>query len=308
MEVLRDDKVGIWIVKASREEWRQKPDYLSALPQYLAGLDSIFAKAMACDEAQLILALLGIRGMQDEGWEPYDTTVDVIAAATRLHNAAEDRLAARHLSLWIYGHIVEAAAPYEMLANLIKVAQGERARITWLPDEGGRALSPGRKIELVGRWADEIGNQAARHLLERVWNRKLRNAVFHADYTLHGSEIRLIGDGAVISLEEFAELSGRAHAYHDAIIGLRRYYRGLYTEPKRVPAGPICAAPDEELIVVVREGDGAVGLKDALTPVERARGGIPFRYVKVFADEIELLEADPYLAKLPARPEREKLQ
>jgi hypothetical protein len=30
--------------------------------------------------------------------------------------------------------------------------------------------------------------------------------------------------------------------------------------------------------------------------------------VKVFADEIELLEADPYLAKLPARPEQEELQ
>jgi hypothetical protein len=136
MELYRDDKVGFWKLEASEEEQGLKPDYIEALPRYLNGLDSIFAKAQAQDEAQLILSLLGVRGMQAEGWDPYDTTVDAIAAATRLHNETEDRLAARHLSLWIYGHIVEAAAPYDLLANLAnlaKVAQGEQARMTWLP-------------------------------------------------------------------------------------------------------------------------------------------------------------------------------
>lgn len=306
MELYRDDNVGFWKLDAAEEERELKPDYIEALPRYLCGLDSIFAKARACDEAQLVLSLLGIRGMQSEGWEPYDTTIDAIAAATRLHNETEDHIAARHLSLWIYGHIVEAAAPYELLANLIKVAQGQQARITWLPDDRGRPLSPGRKVELIGRWAAEIGNQAAGHLLNAVWHRQLRNAVFHADYTLHGSEIRLIGDGDALSLEEFAELGGRAHAYHDSMIGLRNYYRGLYTEPKQVPAGPISGVPDEDLIIIVREGEGAVGLKESLTPSERANGGIRFRYAKLFPDEVELLEADPDLATLPARPPHER--
>lgn len=147
-------------------------------------------------------------------------------------------MAARHLSLWIYDHIVEAAAPYDLLANLLKVAQGV-ARITWLPGERGRSLSPERKIELIGRWAEEIGNQYAGKLLDGIERRELRNAVFHADYMLYGSEIRLVGDGEVFTLEEFGDLSGRAHAFHDSMIGLRRYHRGLYTEPRRLPAGPI---------------------------------------------------------------------
>jgi hypothetical protein len=306
MELYRDDKVGFWKVEASEEEQGLKPDYIEALPLYLNGLDSIFAKAQAQDEAQLILSLLGVRGMQAEGWDPYDTTVDAIAAATRLHNETEDRLAARHLSLWIYGHIVEAAAPYDLLANLAKVAQGEQARMTWLPDERGRPLSPGRKIELIGRWAEEIGNQAAGYLLDAIWHRELRNGIFHADYTLHGSEIRLVGDGATLSLEEFEALSGRAHGYHDAMIGLRRFYRGLYTEPKRVPGGSITKVPGEDLTIIVREGEGAVGLKDALTPAERAAGGIRFRYARLFPGEIEMLEADPDLAMLPARTGRQK--
>jgi hypothetical protein len=84
------------------------------------------------------------------------------------------------------------------------------------------------------------------------------------------------------------------------MIGLRRYYRGLYTEPKVVPAGSI--APGEDLTIIIREGHGAVGLKDALSPAERAGGGISFRYARLFPDEVALLEADPDLAVLPARP------
>ena len=82
MEVLRDDSVRIWFVEATEEERAQKLPYLEALPRYLTGLDSIFTRAMERDEAQLILSVLGIRGMQDERWEPYDTTVEAIAAAT----------------------------------------------------------------------------------------------------------------------------------------------------------------------------------------------------------------------------------
>jgi hypothetical protein len=60
----------------------------------------------------------------------------------------------------------------------------------------------------------------------------------------------------------------------------------------------------EELLVIVREGEGAVGLKDALTADERARGGISFRYAKLYAGERSLLDSDPDLALLPARVER----
>lgn len=301
MELYRDDEVCFWQLEATDEERELKPDYIDSLPLYLNGLDSIFARAQEQDEAQLILSLLGIKGLQAAGWDPYDTTVDAIRAATRLHNETEDRLAARHLSLWIYGHIVEAAAPYDLLANLINIAQGGQASMFPFESESGRLLSPGRKLEVIGRQAEEIGNQAARPLLTAIWHRHLRNGVFHADYTIHGSEIRLVGDGAVLSLEEFEALSGRAHGYHDAMIGLRRFYRSLYAEPKVVPAGPI--APGQNLIIIVREGYGPVGIKDALTPAERAAGGIPFRYARLFPDEMALIDADPELALLPARPE-----
>lgn len=87
------------------------------------------------------------------------------------------------------------------------------------------------------------------------------------------------------------------------MIGVRRFHLESYAEPKRVWAGLISSAdPEEELVVIVREGDGAVGIKDTLSAEERAAGGISFRYARLYPDEMEMLDADPELAKLPARP------
>ena len=68
------------------------------------------------------------------------------------------------------------------------------------------------------------------------------------------------------------------------MINLRRYYRGLYTEPKIVPAGVGIARRQNLRAIIVREGYGAVGIKDALSPSERAAGGIPFRYARLFSE------------------------
>ena len=279
-----------------------KPDYLAGLPRYLTAFDSLARSAKRFDKTQFILALLGVTGAQAAEWDPYETTIDAIKIATRLHNETEDRLAARHLQLWIYGHIVEASVPYDLLANLARISVGEPAQMTRFPSRGRRPVSPGEKIEKICAWANEAGNQAVSYLLAQIWDRDLRNAVFHSDYTLHGDQIRLPEVGGVRSLHELAELSGKAAAYHDSVIGVRGYHLRSYTEPKRVRAGSISPArPDEDLVVIVREGDGAVGLKDSLTAHERAAGAIRFRYARLYPDEIEALDADPDLAALPPR-------
>lgn len=304
MEVLRDEVSGVWVVEASEEERALKPDYLSALPQYLTAFDSLARAAKGADEAQSILALLGVRGMQDAGWDPYETTIQAIKAATRLHNETDDRLAARHLQLWIYGHIVEASVPYELLGNLARISIGDPAVMDPFRDFPRRP-SPGEKIAAIADWADAAGNQAVAYLLRQIWDRELRNAIFHSDYSIHGAEIRIPPLGRALSLEDLAALTGKASAYHDGVLGVRRYHLESYSEPKRVRAGSISRAnPDEELLVIVREGEGAIGLKDALTADERARGGISFRYANLHPDERNMLDGDPDLALLPARMER----
>lgn len=75
MEVLRDEDTGVWLAEAPEEERALKPAYLTALPQYLTAFDSLARVARGVDEAQFILALLGVRGIQDAGWDPYETTI-----------------------------------------------------------------------------------------------------------------------------------------------------------------------------------------------------------------------------------------
>jgi hypothetical protein len=148
----------------------------------------------------------------------------------------------------------------------------------------GPRPSPGEKITAIAGWADAARNQAVAYLLPQIWDRELRNAIFHSDYSIHGAEVRLPDLGQARSSEELAALSGKAAAYHDGVLGVRRYHLESYTEPKRVRAGSISRAnPDEELWIIVRDGQGAIGLKDALTAEERAAGGgITCRYAKLY--------------------------
>jgi hypothetical protein len=194
--------------------------------------------------------------------------------------------------------------PYELLGNLAQISVGHPAVMDPFRDLRTRP-SPGEKIAAIADWADAAGNQAVAYLLPQIWDRELRNAIFHSDYSIHGAEVRLPALGQARSLEELAVVSGKAAAYHDGVLGVRRYHLESYAEPKRVRAGSISLAnPDEELWIIVRDGDGAVGLKDALTAAERTAGGISFRYAKLYPDEKRMLDADPDLALLPARPKQ----
>ena len=301
MEVLRDTEDGTWHIEADANERDRRGDYLDALPRYLNGFEPLFIRAKDGDEFQFIVALLGIYGLQDAGWVPYESTEVGVRAATQMHNESADPAAARHLKLWIYGHIVEASAPYDLIANAIQVARGEPARRTWFPDDAGRPVSPGSKIHALGAWARADGHVDVEQLLADVWNRDLRNAIFHADYALHGAEVRLPAVGAIWAGDQIEDLTGKASAYHDAVSGLRRFHLQSYGEPRRISAASFSPNPNEAAIVIVRTGDGAVGLKDAFTSSEIAAGAIPFRLAKLFPDEREALDADPSLAVLAAR-------
>lgn len=125
-------------------------------------------------------------------------------------------------------------------------------------------------------------------------------AIFHSDYALHGVEVRLIGSQRSLSGDEVDTLCARADAYHHALATLRRTHLESYTAPVVIPAQPF-APPPAQAVVIVRQGEGAVGLKDAWSVAERAAGAIPFRLVVASYGEVAALNADPDLVLLPAR-------
>ena len=66
--------------------------------------------------------------------------------------------------------------------------------------------------------------------------------------------------------DQVMTLVNRALAYHEAMLILRQFYIASYIEPMIIPADPsFTGNPDENAVVIVREGYGATGLTDDWT-------------------------------------------
>lgn len=291
------------LVNVSDEERSRKPDYIDALSRYLNIFDPLFERAQEADEFEFICSLLAIRGLESAGWDAYQSTLEAVETIVQLHHKVERFVASRHLKLWIYGHVVEASQPYALVANLLGVLTGERYSTDRFHERSGRLVSPGEKITRIKAAALAAGVDDLGLLYDDVWDRQLRNAVFHADYALHGGEVRLPGVGRTYTHEAIEQLVARGNAYHDALAILRRAHRENYTEPKAIPAPRMSPCPDAQAVVIVREGDGLVGLKDAHGEEALASGAIRWRMALLLPGEADVLEADPSLATLPAAPE-----
>ncbi len=303
---LNRDENGIWTMEIDNTDQvaddHSHPSYFEALPRYLTALDPAFVRASEVSEFNFLSSIFAIRGMQDAGWDPYETTLRAIAAIKAIHDGKIEGEASRHLGLWLYGHIMEASEPYEFLANLIGVAAGGQFLVEWFPPRpNGSPLSPKVKIERLEEQATEAGMPDVVVPMKEAWNRDFRNAIFHADYSLHGPEVRTIRPTCIYSHDETMTLINRAMAYHEALSVLRKMSIESYTEPVVIPCDPeFSGNPDEMATVIVRDGFGATGIKDAWTVEELGRGCIPYRFGRFTPEETQMLDADRTLALLPA--------
>jgi hypothetical protein len=310
MPTLERTEDGIWRTVGSRGR-AQLGDSIhdEALVRYLTAFDPAFTRARDESEFEFILTLLRVRGVQDAGWDPFVSTREAIDAVRGLHERIavrdENFAVARHLQLWTYGHIVEASEPYEILANLLDIARGG-SFVAWrFPDRDGRPQPVGRKIETIERQALAAGIASTAKPLREMYDQRLRNAVFHADYSLRGGEVRLPREGTRYPHEQVLERVNRALAYFDALTILFDAHVASHGEPVRIPVSPTFArGANEEATVIVRRGYGVVGMKHSLTDADVAAGGIQWRVGIFTPEELALLEADPHLALLPDRATR----
>lgn len=299
-------KEGVWTVTLDETDSADRnPVFDEAVPRYLTAFDPAFTKASEENEAEFIKALLRAWPMQDAGWDAYGTTLRAIPAMMKLHTVipAGDEWyeTSRHLALWTWGHVVEASEPYAIVADMLHIANGG----FYMPYRFPQAPPPrhDEKMTELEQLADAAGMPDVLEPMKEIWDRELRNAVFHADYTVHGGETRIPGLNRRYSHGEVQTLVNRGLAYHEALAILRRAYRAEYTEPTIVT---IKARNEEEQdepgVVMVRDGVGAIGLKHSHTVEEIAAGAIPWHMALLYPDEAEALRADPTLAHFPAQP------
>ncbi len=278
--------------------------YAQALVKFLNSFDPIFEKARDKSEFDFILTLLNIKGIQPVNLDPFETTQDIVKTILDFRNKLRDSRAQIHVSLLLYGLIIEASLPYELIFNLINIIGGNRYQFNNFPDKetkkGFRPLTPGEKIDKIEEKAKNLRLEKHIEPLKEILNREIRNAVFHSDYCYFKDQIVIPRSSRSYNIDEIKSLINKTLAYYETIDNLRKSYKLSYTKPKTIDV-PSWFSNDPELkaVIMVRKKTGVIGLKDNWTEDQIRAGKIQFRCCTILPYEQKMIKQNPCLALFP---------
>ena len=289
------DEGGQFILTGSTKKW--KSFYSEKLIEYINLLFPIFHKAKNVSEFEFIFSLLGFRGLQGPGWDTFDNTIQIFDSIESIE--IKDEFSKINFHLWVYGHIIEASEPYELYANFFRIIEGKRYAITNFPDKSrGKHKVPQfpvEKIETLNETALRLGLQDCLIPLNEVFDRDLRNSIFHSDYSIYKGSLRIRKPVKEFSRKETYDILNRGLAYLQALKFLYEKSISDYKEPKDIILPVDFNAPTGKIIV--RRNFGVVGLCDDIDILPN--GALPFRVGKFKDHEIEILNKNKRLYLLP---------
>jgi len=284
---------------------RENKTYSESLKKYLNCLDPLFEKAKAMEEFDFICTLLRVRSLQDAGWDPWENTLSAGKKLYNLQKRIKDFETVRHLFLWLYGHIVEASEPYETIANMLNIVDGRTFITSNFSDKKrGRYFvpqSPSEKIDTLGDMAKKVNMPDVVVPFQDVFDRELRNAIFHSDYVLYDGKVRLLrGFSKEYSHNEVQAILNKALAYINTFETLISYHVSSYKTPKLVRMYPKhTQVADEEAITILRKGHGVIGLQSNWSVEEVRQGQILARIGRFTRRESKMLENNPENVMMP---------
>jgi hypothetical protein len=166
------------------------------------------------DPFEYACALLRVGGLEDAGWDPLAESKAVFEDIVKLTQLELDQnvfadveKTKLRLMLLAYAHLVEMDAPYNVIANLLRVRNGER--YTWDPFwdirekkkgkrkqvmdliKGPVPVYPVEKIERIKTLASQVGLAQIEPIFDDFFSPVLRNSIDHSDYVLYKDELRM---------------------------------------------------------------------------------------------------------------------
>jgi hypothetical protein len=275
--------------------------HCDSLVCYLNIFDAAYCRALNESEFELVSLLIRFRSMEDPGWDPFESTQATVRSVRGAIGLIDTFEAERTLQLWLYGHIVEASEPYEMLMNLTRIVDGKRYHSYCFPPENGRRpLSPGEKIPKIEQSAARVELPNLALPLREIWDRDLRNALFHSDYSLRGHDVVTRNPLRVWSHEQVMGYLNRALAFFDSLVTIDAIYRASFDKARVIPVHPEFAKwPEEKAWVIVRDDYGAIGLRDALDAAELKEGKIPWSFGRFRKTELDRMMAEEHVVWFP---------
>lgn len=271
------------------------PTYVDAVYRYTSYIDPLFEKAANTSEFQFILTLIRFRGIQEPESDAYDNSLEVFDAIMDFKDRfqGDTRL---NIFLWLYGHIVEASEPYEIIANLLDICNGGSYKAFNFPKVltrwGNRNQYPNEKIAYLDKSAKQTGLEKVTIPIKEVFDRKLRNAVFHADYSVSNGEIYLVDPPTIYHREETLKLINKALAYHETIRNLIATYRSRYSESRKIKVSfSFSRDPKEKATLIVRKNHGVIAMKDSWSKRDIQAGKITWFIGKFLKYEKGLIDS-----------------
>lgn len=281
-----------------RFRWLEEPPssgnttYTEALPGYMTGYDRLFEAAKTRSEFDFVMAL--VHHEFDSNSDPFETTKRTFRSISNIHPVLEDYDAEVSLALWLYGHIVEASYPYQIIGDLASIAAGSNHRNPlFSPDSEGNEISPGRKIAELEKLAKAAGLKTSIKPFTDSWNADLRNAVFHSNYAIVGSDIQLLAVRQTLPASAAIARVNRAMAAFEAFVHVLDFHRSRYTAPIQIEA-PVYWAHEAGTFatVVVREGYGPAAIYDTVKDIDVES---PVIFGRLTMQEMDLVKRGVFL-------------
>ncbi|MHC4122919.1 MAG: hypothetical protein ACYSSI_05035 [Planctomycetota bacterium] len=198
--------------------------------EYADCIGRLIAKAFKKNPFDLVCCLLRVAGCQDEKWDPFEESLASFEDYNWMLKNAKDaptKNAHWRIGLLTYCQAVEMTAVHEMLANFLRILNGEKYQIkplgqlgqsnkkrlfSWIPP------SANRKFAYLKEEARKCNEVKLCNYIDSFFNDKVRNAFVHSDYIITDKYFRWTetGNPTQIELSELDILISNAQEFYSA--------------------------------------------------------------------------------------------
>lgn len=275
------------------------PVFRDSALEYLNCLSPIFDKAKQQSEFEFIFTLLRFRGISEPGNVPFDNTIDIYEEVFSIQEKIKDSDKRLNLAFWAYAHWIEASEPYETIGNLLNIINGGRYHRTQFPKKKSgkyfREQYPHEKITTLETLANEVGHIDCLKPIKDIYDRELRNSIFHSDYNIYNQEMRSYKN---FSDDETYSIINKTIAYFKVYKFLYETAIQEYEIPKLI-AVPSYFNDNEFATTISRKGYGLVGIKDNYSKEDYENRVMPWHIVSLHGYELRMLKDDRTINQFP---------
>lgn len=243
------------------------PSYSKGIGKTFNTLRRLFDAAQKECESEFIWAILEIDPLKPR-YKPSKSLEFTYDLLNSVKNKKQFRGAESiPLALFTYGQILEADAPYNLLANMINILEGNRTRFdnNFTQRENADDIYPSDKVEQIINRSKLLGHNL--NFLKTMHSSTLRNGVFHGNYSIaddHSIEIYHRDDYKKYKRDEWHNKVNMAIAFYECVQSLKKQYISSYIAPEEVDLHPnFSDSGEEKALTIIRNGHGVVGLRES---------------------------------------------